>query len=72
MKSGKRIVKVDGRIVGKRKAKGVFRTIRLGDRTITKRVIEADKGDFATQFTYAFRNSVKRAREENREAEKEG
>lgn len=72
MSQTKRIQKVSRKRVPENAPKGTFRVVRSGDRTVTKRVIDPDKPDFAAQFTYAFRNSVKHAREENRQIEKDG
>jgi hypothetical protein len=71
MSKPKEVRKVSGTIVPENAPKATFRTARSGDRTVKKRVIDPDKPDFTAQFTYGFRNSVKRAREENRRVEKE-
>lgn len=72
MSQFKEVRQVRGKIVSDNAPKGTFRTARLGDRTVKKRVIDPDKPDFTAQFTYSFRNSVKRAREENRQVEQRG
>jgi hypothetical protein len=72
MTQTKQVRKVSGKIVPDSAPKGTFRIVRSGGRTITKRVIDPEKDDFAAQFTSGFRNSVKRAREENRQVEKDG
>lgn len=66
----KTIVKAQGRIVGQDAAKASYRVVSVGGRTVKKRVIDPERDDFTAQFTSGFRNSVKRAREENRELER--
>lgn len=62
----KTIIRVDGRIVSDRSAKGEYRTVASPQGRKRIRVIRAEKDDFTSQFASTFRNNVKRAREENR------
>lgn len=66
----KTVVKAEGPIVGSASPKASYRVVRDGDRFVKKRVIDPERDDFTAQFTSGFRNSVKRAREENRELER--
>ena len=60
------VIRIDGKLVSPKKGKGKYRSITTPEGPRKVRILRTETGEFASEFTSAFRNNVKRAREENR------